>query len=643
MILNGSGTISSPHLAVSSFLNQSIFELVYLSTDQNGKSSLHFLDGRYDPASASCLFNSSNCTIVRGHLPILWGAPYLISGLTLPVPSLAGTAIAVSGSSVAVAGSAGAQTRVYIAGDFGQANNWLNLTPQPIAGSSPSLVLTTSTLFVTTNSSSGVVATTFHLPTGLPVSPPYGGGGAGPSIQTPHVTAVTPFYGGVGTQVTITGINFLYGAIAYFGATAATSTTYVSPTEVTAVTPSVTGNSLVNITVAIGGVSSPTNPPFDWFTVSTTQPTPQVLAVQPNSGLPGSLANVTGYGYVSTMVSHFGSYGPAGFIFSNETTITATVPIGNGYQRIVVTTGAGTSSGTPVSGFTIQAWQVTLPRAVSASPVLLAGSGSSTSPIEGILATTLATGNVTFYNSTNGGASFTAYNTGGKTSLSNGSPVFSSIGSTRLFTGGGGPGATATVGFGRTIFGLFSTNLQNRTVVETEGSSDGGHTWTGPYLSAPLIGTVSSPYATISPAGYVYVTWLDNGAGPWQVDQAIYSESGRGISATQVVPGSGGASGFSASSPTVAIDNLARPVYLWSTSNATSGGFTLWDTGAFPSASGTLSDLWTAFNTTVPTDYITTDFRGATAPAHLASFRSSVAGSLGQMNLDVARRKSCSS
>ena len=648
-LLNGTGNISSPQLIETSLGNETYYEVVYTSTNLTGVETLQYLYGRFDPHDAGCLLNLSSCTGFLGmgqlrNLPIAWGAPYQLLGWGPYRNQATSTAIAGTGSTVAIAASTGNQTRVFLAGDYGLGGtgSWLNLTPQAIPGSSPRVVMTPSTVFVTTNSSSGVVATTYHLPTGYPISPPGAGGRRGPLVSTPTVTSVSPFFGPDGTVVTIIGANFQSNAIVYFG-TVPAPTTYVSSTKLTARVAGPTSQLPVNVTVNQGGLVSPNNPPYDWFTVSPNQPVPEILSVATASGLPGTTTNLTGYGFETPATAFFGSYGPASVSLTNDTTATSTVPVGTGSQEIVIICNALPSHPTVGSTFTIQAAQVTLAKAVSATPVLLAGSKGPSNPVEGILMTSLSGSQVTFYNSTNGGVSFASHATGGRYSLSTGSPIFDRIGSTHLFASGGTAGATASVGFGSTIFGLFTTNLMNRTLVETEGSSDGGRTWTGPYVSAPLVGTVASPYATISPAGYVYVTWLENGAGPWQVDQAVYSESGRELSAPEVISTSGGPLGDSAFAPTVAIDGLARPLYLWGSYNTSVGGYVLRATGAYLSAANTLADLWRAFNSTVPTDYNATDFVGSNAANHLASFQGNVTAALGQLESTVQRRQVCPS
>lgn len=84
-----------------------------------------------------------------------------------------------------------------------------------------------------------------------------GGSGGGPATAAPTITAVAPNAGALagGTIVTVTGTQFigLTGAAAVkFGATNATSYTVLSPTALTATSPSGTGTVDIRVTNPIG-------------------------------------------------------------------------------------------------------------------------------------------------------------------------------------------------------------------------------------------------------------------------------------------------------------------------------------------------------------------------------------------------------
>ncbi len=640
-LLNSTANISHPQITEVSYLNQSIYEVTYLQTDIHGNSTLEYLYGRYQPHLALCILNSTGCsTGNRTDLPIQWTSENPI--FSLGSAFLQGTAIGSSGSLSAVAVSSNNQTRLFFAGDFGQVKTWNNPTPTPIPGISPRIAVSPSTIVLTTVSSSALYITTFHLPVQNPLTPlSQGGGGTrGPLISTPTVTSVSPYWGTPGTLVNVYGTNFVAPATVFFG-THGVAATVLSSTLIQANAPSFPSTSPVNVTVQTSAGTSPVNWPVDLFEITSgPPPTPLIFSVIPNTALPNSSVNITGFGFTPSMQLTFGGIPALSFTVTGDNFVTATVPWGvSGPVDVqVVALGVPSVPG-PTDRFTFAVSQATEPKAVAGSPVLLNPLTPSSSPTIGVLATNSSSSTVVFYNSTNGGTTFRSYKTGGAFSLSSGSALFNQIGTSRIFVGGGVSGQEATVGFGNTIFALFTTNLQNRTVVETEGSSDGGHTWTGPYASAPLVGTVRDPYATISPEGYVYVTWLENGAGPWQVDQVVYTESGRLLQAPQVIAGSGGPYGSSAFSPTVTVDGLARPLFLWGWYNYTVGGGVLRATGAFVNASTAIADLTAAFHQTQPSDYIPSDSVIKGWPANLSAFQATVNTSLALVQNDISRAK----
>ncbi|MDX2110059.1 MAG: putative Ig domain-containing protein [Verrucomicrobiota bacterium] len=77
----------------------------------------------------------------------------------------------------------------------------------------------------------------------------------GPPVGFPIITSVSPRTGPItgGTTVTIDGMNFQAGASMSFGGTAAESVTVVSPTRITAVTPSRASYGTVALALTFGG------------------------------------------------------------------------------------------------------------------------------------------------------------------------------------------------------------------------------------------------------------------------------------------------------------------------------------------------------------------------------------------------------
>jgi sugar lactone lactonase YvrE len=87
--------------------------------------------------------------------------------------------------------------------------------------------------------------------------------------QAPTVTSVVPNAGPAagGTMVTIQGTGFNYGSTVDFGSTAATSVTYESPWELTAVSPA--GSGVADVTVSTFAGTSATSP-ADQFTYASS-------------------------------------------------------------------------------------------------------------------------------------------------------------------------------------------------------------------------------------------------------------------------------------------------------------------------------------------------------------------------------------
>lgn len=599
-ILSTLGNISDPQLTAVSDLNQTIFELVYTKSNPDGSNgTVMYTAGRYDPAWAVCILTPSNCTEPEvPHLPINWSSPVTL--LTFAEGQLAShseLSLASSGSSVAVAVSIANRTNVSIAGNFGLNTGWTSITPTAVPGASPRLALSPCELLLTTLRAESITATTFDLPCGLPQTPVSVGGGSGESrfsgfspTPPPIVTSVTPNYGEAGSPVTIHGSNFAPSATVSFAGTTAWTVSYVSSTKLTAVAPP--GSGLVNVTVTVGGVTSAIGS-GDQFIYLPPAP-PAVETVVPSVSLPGSFVNVTGAGFDSAGQVRFGG-GPAlQSIFVSATDIEAQVPWGVGKVDVQVVDRGLTSTANPgdVFGFGVKA--AILAASNAAAPVLASDPQASGGVMEGIVATQESNQSTVLLRSTNGGLGYTSFLIGHYTT-STGSPLLSSLGSTRVFSAGGTPAQAAGLSVGGLVFSLYTTQLENRTVVETAGSTDGGETWTGPYPSAPIVGTMADPMLAASPDGYVYATWLENGGGDWQLDQAVYAESGQLLYGPSPIPGSSSGTPGILAPPSVAVDGLARPIFLWAAENSSDNLSELRFTGAFPTASSVAQDLSTAF------------------------------------------------
>ena len=150
-------------------------------------------------------------------------------------------------------------------------------------------------------------------------------------------------------MVTITGSGFTSNSTVDFGtANPGTSVTYISPTSITAVSPSGTGT--VDVTVTNPAGTSATSA-ADHFTFGS----PTVSSVTPSSGPTGGGTYVTiiGTGFVngSTSVA-FGSYPATLVSVVSAQQITAVSPAGVGMVDVRVTNAVGTSAVSLADHFT---------------------------------------------------------------------------------------------------------------------------------------------------------------------------------------------------------------------------------------------------------------------------------------------------
>lgn len=143
---------------------------------------------------------------------------------------------------------------------------------------------------------------------------------------------------GGGTLVTITGTNLSGTTAVHFGTKSATSVTNVSPTQVTAVSPS--GNGTVGVTVTTpGGTSNPVS----FFYVGP--PFKSSLSPVSGSSAGGNTVTLTGTGLSTATSVSFGPNAVTPTVVSDGT-LTVVVPAGTaGPVGVTVTTAGGTNNG----------------------------------------------------------------------------------------------------------------------------------------------------------------------------------------------------------------------------------------------------------------------------------------------------------
>ncbi|MFD3945277.1 IPT/TIG domain-containing protein [Streptomyces sp. NPDC058579] len=145
---------------------------------------------------------------------------------------------------------------------------------------------------------------------------------------------------GGGTLVTITGTNLAGTTAVTFGTKPATAVTNVSPTQVTAVSPSGAGSVGVTVTTA-GGTSNP----IPFFYVGA----PFKSSLGPTSSGPlagGNTVTINGVGLATATSVSFGANSATPTVVS-DTQLTVVVPAGAaaGPVGVSVTTAGGTNNG----------------------------------------------------------------------------------------------------------------------------------------------------------------------------------------------------------------------------------------------------------------------------------------------------------
>jgi hypothetical protein len=176
------------------------------------------------------------------------------------------------------------------------------------------------------------------------------------NLLTPTVSSVSPSSGPTagGTNVTISGTNFLAGALALFGTVPATNVNVVSATQIQAVTPA---NAAGPVTVTVqdpGNVSGALSGGFTYNASASGPPT--ISSVSPTSGPPGTQVTITGTNFESAATVSFGTTNASSTTFVSATQLLAAVPsISAGTYNLTVTTDPDPVSVTLDNGFTVTA------------------------------------------------------------------------------------------------------------------------------------------------------------------------------------------------------------------------------------------------------------------------------------------------
>ena len=157
--------------------------------------------------------------------------------------------------------------------------------------------------------------------------------------QVATVTAISPMSGpsSGATLVTITGTNFVSGAIVSFGQSTASSIKIINGTTITAVAPRHVGGT-VDITVTNKAGDAEALPAAYAYTSTNPSTVPKLNVIHPNHGSPrgGDAVIISGSNLVNGMMVTIGG-APATVTSSNTVSIRATTPSGDGLADVVVT------------------------------------------------------------------------------------------------------------------------------------------------------------------------------------------------------------------------------------------------------------------------------------------------------------------
>jgi uncharacterized protein (TIGR03437 family) len=218
-------------------------------------------------------------------------------------------------------------------------------------------------------------------------------GGYTPGSAAPVLSTMTPTSANAGNQgltITLTGTNFVPGATVAFGGTTL-ATTYVSPTQLTAVLPSgalaAAGTFQVTVTNPDQAATASNPLVFVVASVKTPNPVPAINTLSPSAAVAGAspitvLINGTGFVAGSTVTFH-GIVHVATFLSASQLSISLTsADLANAgtYQVVVTNSAPGGGSSQPAT-FTVQSAPVTptlQSLTLSASTVIGGGSVTGT-------------------------------------------------------------------------------------------------------------------------------------------------------------------------------------------------------------------------------------------------------------------------
>jgi hypothetical protein len=197
--------------------------------------------------------------------------------------------------------------------------------------------------------------------------------------SSPTISSVSPSSGDTagGTVVTIAGSNFVSGATVSFGGSPASNVSFVSWTQLNAITPAHAAGS-VNVAVTNPDGTSAMLP--GGFTFGTSSLT--VSSVSPNSGdtAGGTVVTIGGSNFVSGATVSFGGSPASSVSFVNATQLKATTPSHAAGSVNVAVTNPDGANAVLVGGFTFGTVSLTVS---GVSPISGPAAGGTTVTISG--------------------------------------------------------------------------------------------------------------------------------------------------------------------------------------------------------------------------------------------------------------------
>jgi hypothetical protein len=168
----------------------------------------------------------------------------------------------------------------------------------------------------------------------------------------PSVTAILPNTGSTagGTNVTISGSNFVTGATVSIGGVAATSVVVVSAGSITATTGA---HAAGPVSVVVTNPDTQSGALANGFTYTAPLSAPTVTSVSPNKGTRsgGTSVTVTGTNFVNGATVSFGGVPATSVTFVSATKLTAVTPAhAQGSVSVAVTNPDG-HTGTLANGY----------------------------------------------------------------------------------------------------------------------------------------------------------------------------------------------------------------------------------------------------------------------------------------------------